>query len=239
MLRLPIIIALALSAMCALCPAVPAKADHCSGALFDTIASRLRTIEAEQPVTTDDYMRRSKELVALLAEPSAPLWQGTSDVCPGDDHQTQLQAVAHERMLVMWGKMIELSAVDGPIFPSPYRHECSRFDGSSLQLDFLRAWLERLDDRGAGFSRTEMWHALAADPSYAHVEQLARERAKRLKITVLPSINSDEDAWLQANVTARTRFAASLPRGTRCGSLSGLWGLETAGSAERGRPTAN
>ena len=199
--------------------------------MFDTLASRVRVIEAEQPITTDDYLRRSKELAALLAEPSAPLWQGTADVCPGDTRQALLQAVAHERVLVMWGKMIELSAVDGPIFPAPYRNECSRFDGSSLQLDFIRAWLERLDDRGAGFSRTEMWRALDADPSYAHVEQLARERAKRLKITVLPSINSDEDAWLQANESARTRFAASLPHGIHCGFLSGLWGLASAYSA--------
>lgn len=228
-------IGLIFSAAVTLAPASPARAEHCSGALFDTIATRLRAIEAEQPATTDDYVRRSKELVALLADPAADLWQSTSDPCPGDNRQTQLRTVARERLVVLWGKMIALGAVDGPIFPKPYRHECSRYDGSSLQLDFIRAWVERLDDGGAGYSRVEMWHALDDDALYAHVEQLARERAKRLRIGVLPSLASDDDAWLQANQAARIRFAAAIPRGARCGTLDGLWGLETGASPVPGR----
>jgi hypothetical protein len=230
-LHSPFLIALAFATAATVAPAAPARAEHCNGALFDTVAVRLRAIEAEQPVTSDDYLRRSKELTSLLAEPNALLWQGTSDACPGGNRQTQLQAAARERVFLLWGKMIALGAVDGPVFPSPYRHACSRFDGSNLQLDFIRAWLERLDDRGAGFSRTEMWRALDADFLYAHAEQLARDRANRLRVTVLPSLNSDEDAWLQANEAARSRFAAGLPRGTRCGILSGLWGLERAAAS--------
>ena len=223
--RFSFIAGLAFVATATLAPTVPARADHCSGAFFDTVASRLHAIETEQPAATADYVRRSRELASLLAEPNSTLWRGIADACPGDNRQAELQIVARERLFVLWGKMIALGAVDGPIFPSPYRRECSRFDGSSLQLDFIRAWVERLNDGGAGFPRAEMWRALGDEPLFAHVEQLARDRAKRLKITELPSLNSDDDAWLEANEAARTRFAASLPRGTRCGTLDGLWGL--------------
>jgi hypothetical protein len=223
--RFSFIIGLAFVATATLAPAAPARADHCSGALFDTVASRLRAIEAEQPATTTDYVRRSRELASLLAEPNSTLWRGTTDACPGDNRQTELQTVARQRVFVLWGKMIALGAVDGPIFPAPYRRECSRFDGSSLQLDFIRAWVGRLNDGGAGFSRAEMWRALGNESLFTHVEQLARDRATRLKITLLPSLDSDDDGWLEANEAARTRFAAALPRGTRCGTLDGLWGL--------------
>jgi hypothetical protein len=234
MRTLHIVLASAVMATCSLAPAIPVRAEHCSGVLLDGIATRVRAIEAEQPATSDDFVRRSKELATLLADPSSPLWQSANDTCPGDAVATQLRTVARQRLLVLWGKMIALAAVDGPIFPAPYRRECSRFDGSSLQLDFIRAWLERLDDGGAGFSRGAIWQTLEEDPLYGHVRQLAQERARRLKITFLPTQDSDEDAWLQANEVARTRFAAALPRGARCGTLSGLWGLEHGGAARVG-----
>jgi len=232
-------IGLLFAAAVTLAPATPARAEHCNGVLFDTVAAHLRAIEAEQPATTDDYVRRSRELSTLLAGPAADPWANAKDPCPGDNRQTQLRTVARERLFVLWGKMIALGAVDGPIFPKPYRHECNRYDGSSLQLDFIRAWVERLDDGGTGYSRAEMWHALDDDALYAHVEQLARERAQRLRIGALPSLASDDDAWLQANQAARTRFAAAVPRGARCGTLDGLWGLETGASPMPGRPRTN
>jgi hypothetical protein len=224
--RLPLVAALAFAVLCSVCPPGPARAEHCSGALFDSVASKLKDVEAEQPTAAADFVRRSNELVALLADPTADLWQGTSDACPGDARQSELQTIARQRILVLWGKMIELGAVDGPIFPKPYSSQCTRYDGSSLQLDFIHAWVERLDDGGAGFSRATIRHAIEDDPLYAHVEALARERAQRLRITALPSPNTDDDGWLQANEKVRARFAAALPRDAHCGMLSGLWGLE-------------
>lgn len=228
--RLQLVVAVAFAALCSLCPAGPARAEHCSDALFETIASKLQGIEAEQPLTASDFVRRSNELASLLADPSTALWQGTADICSGDARQTQLQTIARQRILVLWGKMIALAAVDGPIFPVPYPPQCNRYDGSSLQLDFIRAWVERLDDGGSGFSRAAMRHALDDDPLYAHVEALARERAQRLKVTALPSPSTDDDRWLQANEALHTRFAAALPRGANCGTLYGLWGLERGGA---------
>ncbi len=213
-----------------LAPVAPARAEHCSGVLFDGVASRLRALEVEQATTATDLVKRSNELVSLLADPSSALWQGTADACPGDN-PTRLQTVARRRALVLWGKMIALGAGDGPIFRAPYHGECSRYDGSSLQLDFIHAWLERLDDGGAGFSRAQMWHALDDDPLYAHAEQLAREHARRLKVSVLPTLNTDDEGWLAANEAVHARFAAALPRGIRCGALYGLWGLEQSGAA--------
>jgi hypothetical protein len=207
-----------------------ARAEHCSGALFDDVASRLRAIESEQPLTVADIVRRSNELITLLADPNAPLWQGTTDACPGDGAQSRLQTIARQRVLVLWGKMVALGAVDGPIFPTPYAGACRRYDGSSLQLDFIHAWVERLDDGGSGFSRGVMWRALDDDTLYGHVQALARDRAERLKISSLPSLNSDDDAWLQGNEALRARYLTNLPRGSHCGTLYGLWGLERGGA---------
>ncbi|MBC5809558.1 MAG: hypothetical protein GIW95_01680 [Candidatus Eremiobacteraeota bacterium] len=237
MRRFPLVAAFVLAA-CALAPAAPARAEHCTGGIVDSVATRLKAIEAEQPVSSDDYLKRSKELTTLLADPEAALWMKTQDTCASDG-TTELQTVVRRRVLVLWGKMIALGAVDGPIFPAPYKRECGRFDGSSLQVDFIRAWLERLDDGGVGFSRSALWHALDDDAMYPHVLELAKDRAARLKITILPSLDSDEDAWLQSNETARARFAAALPTGTRCGTLYGLWGLEYGGAVNAPRPGAN
>jgi hypothetical protein len=223
--RLRLLAAVVFAALFSVCPPGPARAQQCD-ALFDGVVSKMKDIEAEQPATAADFVRRSNELVALVADPSADLWQTTTDVCPGDVHQVELQTIARQRILVLWGKMIELGAVDGPIFPKPYPNQCSRYDGSSLQLDFIGAWVERLDDGGAGFSRAAILHALDNDPLYAHVEALARDRAERLRITALPSPNTDDDGWLQANEARHVRYAAALPRGAHCGTLYGLWGLE-------------
>ena len=234
MRTLRFLFATAVIAIGSLAPVVPARAEHCSGALFDGIAPRVRAIEADAPATPNDFMQRSKELATLLAAPAAPLWQATNDSCASDG-PTQLRTIARQRALVLWGKVIELSAVDGPIFPSPYQRECSRFDGSSLQLDFIRAWVERLDDAGAGFSRSAIAQTLDEDPLYGHVRQLAQERVKRLRVTLLPAAGSDEDAWVQANELARTRFAAALPKGAHCGTIFGLWGLERGGASNAPR----
>ena len=231
---LAIVLASAFITLGSLVPALPARAEHCSGTVFDGIATRIGAIEAETPATPDDFVHRSKELATLLADPSAPLWQAPADAC-APDGPPPLRTLARQRLLVLWGKMLELGAVDGPIFPAPYRRECSRFDGSSLQLDFIRAWVERLDDGGAGFARTAIAQTLEEDPLYAHVRLLALERAKRLRVTVLPTLASDEDAWLQVNELARTRFAAALPKDVHCGTIFGLWGLEHGGAANAPR----
>jgi len=223
--RLHVLTAAIFAALCSVCPAEPARAQQC-GALFEGVVSKMTDIEAEQPATASDFVRRSNELVALVADPSADLWQAAADVCSGDFREAELQTIARQRVLVLWGKMIELGAVDGPIFPKPYPNQCSRYDGSSLQLDFIHAWVERLDDGGAGFSRAAIRKALDDDPLYAHVEALARDRADRLRVTTLPSANTDDDGWLQANEARRVRFAAALPHGAHCGTLYGLWGLE-------------
>jgi hypothetical protein len=122
--------------------------------------------------------------------------------------------------------MIALRALDGPIYPSPRSASCDAYDAAGAQLDFIRAWVERLDDGGAGFSRQMVRRALADDPLYRHVEALARERAARLAIGVLPTQSSDEAAWLQANQEVLKRLTPAQARGLRCGHIGGLWGFE-------------
>ena len=222
--RLRAIIAFSFAAAASVCAPGPVAADPC-GPPFDGVASRLRDIETEQPLSAADLVRRSNELVALLADPSADLWQSVPQTCGGDPAVAQLQTIARRRILVLWGKMIELGAVDAPIFPRPYRAQCSRVDGAALQLDFIRAWVERLDDGGAGFSRAAVRRALDDDPLYAHVQDLALKRAVRLRVSALPSAYTDDAAWFSANQKLEARFAAALPAGTHCGTLA-LWGFE-------------
>ncbi len=216
----------AVAALAALGPRAARPQELCGAAVLEGVPDRLRAIETERPVTADDFVRRSRELAQLLAAPDARLGAAIAAPCRDDSDEAKLRTLARQRVLLLWGKMIALGAVDGPVFSAPYRRECARFDGTALQVAFVRAWHERLDSQGREVTRLAFAAALEADPLFEHVRDLALRRAQRLRVTMLPTLASDEDAWVTLNEAAAARAAGALPIGVRCGTVGGLWGIE-------------
>lgn len=193
---------------------------RCGDASLDGFADRLRALEAQHPANPDDAVRRARDLAAVVNDPA--LTGAVAQACPGDTSATQVRVLAHQRLLVLWAKMLALDAVDMPVFPQPYDRRCANVDGATWQLAFIRAYVERLDPQGTDVARPVLRAALEQDAAYAHVKELVAARAQRLRIGALPTAASDEAAWLQENELARSKAQAALTPGVRCGAVAGV-----------------
>lgn len=205
----------------ALAAPAPAPAQsRCGLGLLEGLPDRLRALEAQHPVTSDDAVRRARDIAAVVADPA--ISASVTQACPGDDSAAVVRTVAHQRLLVLWAKMLALEAVDLPVYPAPYDRRCSALDGATWQSAFIRAYVDRLDPQGTDASQTAVRQALADDPLAQHVNEMVAARAQRLRIGALPGPNADEAAWLQNNELARSKAQAALTNGVRCGPIAGV-----------------
>jgi hypothetical protein len=200
---------------------VPASAQvHCGQALLDGIPDRLRQLETQRPASSDDALRRARDIGAILNDPA--LSGALAQPCPGDAAAGLVRTLARQRLLVLWAKMLALEAVDLPVFPAPYDRRCAAVDGATWQLAFIHAYVERLDAQGTEIGRPVLRQALDADALAAHVREVVASRGQRLRVGTLPSAESDETAWLQNNELARSKALAALSSGVHCGAIAGI-----------------
>jgi len=198
----------------------PAQAQAaCGAALLEGIPDRLRAIEARHATSADDALRRAQELSAIVADPA--LAAAVAQPCPADAGAAALTALARQRLLVLWAKMLALDIVDMPVYATPYDRRCAGVDGATWQMAFIHAYVERLDAQGNDIARPALRQALEDDALAPHVKDLVVARAERLRIGALPGANADEAQWLQNNELARSKALAALSPGVRCGPLPG------------------
>jgi hypothetical protein len=201
----------------------PARAQTgCGAAVLEGIPDRLRAIEVRRVASAGDALGRAQELSAIVADPALA---AAVAPCPADAGAAPLTAVARQRLLVLWAKMLALDAVDMPVYATPYDRRCAGVDGATWQTAFIRAYVERLDGQGSEVTRPALRQALDADALAPHVKDLVAARAGRLRIGALPGPDSDEAQWLQNNELARSKALAALKPGVRCGPLPGAMAL--------------